>query len=130
MSEESCTAKRPSRGFTLIEVIGALVIFSLGVLMVLQLSDALGDQMEYAATASEIAVKVQERLDSLEAEPFSSLSAGTGEDTMMVNGTSYTLTATISTVTALLYQIDVDMSPASGYSGPTYSATSYSADSW
>ena len=121
---------KPPRGFTLIEVIGALVIFSLGVLMVLQLSDALGDQMEYAATASEIAVKVQERMDSLEAEPFSSLSAGSQVDTMSVNGTSYTLTTTVSTVTALLFQIDVAMAPVGGASGPTYSTTSYSADSW
>ncbi len=48
-------------GFTLIEVIGALVIFSLGVLGVMQLGVTLSVRMEEAALRSELAVVGQER---------------------------------------------------------------------
>jgi hypothetical protein len=40
----------------LIEVIGALVIFSVGVLMVMQVSGAMGILMRYAGVRSEIVV--------------------------------------------------------------------------
>jgi prepilin-type N-terminal cleavage/methylation domain-containing protein len=64
-------------GFTLIEVIGALVIFSVGVLMVIQVSGALGTQMRYAGIRSELAVHANQRLDSLHAEAFASVATGT-----------------------------------------------------
>ena len=82
MSYEPCRRAVPChQGFTLIEVIAALVIFSLGVLMVLRLTSALTAQMEYAATSSELVVRSEEPLDSLEALPFTSLVLGTTIDT-------------------------------------------------
>lgn len=117
-------------GFTLIEVIGALVIFSLGVIMVLRLTTALSEQMEYSAKTSEIVVRAQERLDSLEALDFASLAVGTADDTVTVLGTSYVRTASITKITAILYQIDVTMAPSLTGAGPTYSATSYAAAEW
>ena len=90
------------RGFTLIEVIAALVIFSVGVLMVLQLTTALSRQMEYAATASELVVRSEERLDSLEALPFTSLVPGTTVDTITIHGVPYLRTAAVTSVTGLL----------------------------
>ena len=73
MSGRSWSRSRSSGGFTLIEVIGALVIFSVGVLMVIQVSGALGTQMRYAGARSELSTMAGERLDSLESLPIASL---------------------------------------------------------
>ena len=124
------TPNPDSRGFTLIEVIAALVIFSLGVLMVLDLTTALSRQMKYAATTSELVVRAEERLDSLESLPFDSLSLGTRYDTLTVQGLSYGRTQVVSSVTGLLYQIQVTLAPLTAGAGPSYSATSYSAAEW
>lgn len=131
MSGGPCRGSGPLRGgFTLIEVIGALVIFSLGVIMVIQLSIALSGRMEYAAQTSELVARAQERLDSLEALPFDSLTLGSDVDTLSVRGVRYYLTATIAEVTGVLYEIDVTLEASPSGAGPDYSATSYSARSW
>ena len=117
-------------GFTLIEVIGALVIFSLGVLMVIQLTTALGRQMQYSAKSSEVVVRAEERLDSLEALDFDSLNLGTTEDTLTLAGTRYGRSVTVSQVTGVLYKIEIELAPLAGGSGPSYSATSYRAATW
>lgn len=129
MSEDPWSFRKCSSGFTLIEVIAALVIFAGGVLMVIQFSGSLSAQMEWAATTSEIVVLAQERLDSLEAVPFDSLSVGSSITSVTVRGTSYSLTTTITLVTAILLQLDVSIAPAAG-SGPSYATTSYAADNW
>ena len=108
---------------------GALLIFSMGVLMVLQLSAALGTQIRYAAVQSEIVVLANERLDSLEATPFDSLSIGTAADTTVVEGFSYQREAVISDVTPVLFMIVVTLTPLSG-AAPSYSATSYTSAVW
>jgi len=116
-------------GFTLIEVIGALVIFSVGVLMVLQLSGALGTQMRYAAARSEIAVMGSERLDSLEATPFDSLAVGTTTTSVTVTGQSYQRQVIVTQITPVLYRIDVTLSPVAS-TGPSYGVTSYRSAIW
>jgi prepilin-type N-terminal cleavage/methylation domain-containing protein len=117
------------RGFTLIEVIGALVIFSVGVLMVLQVSGALGVQMRYAGVRSEIVILANERLDSLEASPLASISAGTEQDTLSVQGIDYECTVTVTSITAVLAKIDVSLIPIGGV-GPSHALTSYASDVW
>lgn len=116
-------------GFTLIEVIGALVIFSVGVLMVIQVSGALGTQMRYAGTRSELAVHASQRLDSLEAEPFASVSAGTTLATLTVQGVEYECTVTVVQLTPVLKRIEVSLA-ATGGDGPSHSVTSYVGASW
>lgn len=118
-----------SSGFTLIEVVAALVIFAGGVLMVIQLSGSLAAQMERAAVTSEIVVAAQQRLDSLEAVPFASLATGTNTTALSVRGRSYAVTSTVTSVTAILRQIDVVVAPNGG-PGPTHELTGYSADHW
>jgi prepilin-type N-terminal cleavage/methylation domain-containing protein len=120
---------RRTSGFTLIEVIGALVIFSVGVLMVLQLSGVLGVQMQYSAARSEIAVLGGQLLDSLEATPFDSLSAGASASMIMVTDEYYKHSTIISQITPVLYQIVVSYTPMDG-DGPSYSATSYTSAVW
>ncbi len=129
MSEALCAPCRRPDGFTLIEVIGALVIFSVGVLMVIRLSTALGSEMNYAATMSQIVVTVQERMDSLEAQPFDSLTVGTSSTVVSVRGTPYTQAIAVTLQTALLKEMEVSMTPASS-GHPSYTATSYMANNW
>lgn len=106
------------------------MIFAGGVLVVIQLSGTLSTQMEWAATTSEIVVVAQERLDSLETVAFASLGTGTITDTVTVRGKLYTLETTVSTITALLKEVEVSLAPGTGLSGPSYSTTSYVADAW
>lgn len=116
-------------GFTLIEVIGALVIFAFGVLMVIQSSGALSTRMGYAARTSEVVVRAHEWVDSLEALPVHSLSTGTRSDTVTVGGVPYRREAVVSRRTALLVDLTVSLSPVDG-GGPVYTAHSHAAASW
>jgi prepilin-type N-terminal cleavage/methylation domain-containing protein len=121
---------RPIRGFTLIEVVGALVIFSVGVLMVLQASGALGSRMRYAGARSEIVVLANEKLDSLAAEAFGSLAAGTTQNDFTIDGQSFRRSVTITTMTPVLKRIDVSITPNAGSQGPSHSVTSYASAVW
>jgi prepilin-type N-terminal cleavage/methylation domain-containing protein len=129
LSASSCRTPHPKGGFTLIEVVGALLIFSVGVLMVIQVSGALGTQMRYAAIRSEIVVLTNERLDSLEAAPLASISAGTVADTVSVRGLSYERLVTVTSITAVLARIDVSIAPVEG-AGPSHAVTSYTSAAW
>ena len=116
-------------GFTLIEVIGALVIFSVGVLMVMQVSGALTTRMRYAGARSEIVVLANERLDSIESTPLDSLTAGSVTDTVTVQGWSYARVVTVTSVTSVLARVQVTLSPVDGV-GPSHALTSYTAAVW
>lgn len=116
-------------GFTLIEVVAALVIFSVGVLMVIRLSTASTTQMRYAGVSSALALRAAERLDSLEAEPFASLSPGTWTDVFVVSGLRYERTVTLTGLTPLLARVEVTLTPLDGQ-GPTLTTTSYVSESW
>ena len=129
MSRPSWTAFRPPDGFTLIEVIGALVIFSVGVLMVIQLSGGLGIQMRYAGAASELAVLTNVKLDSLEPLPIGSIAAGTVLDTIIVAGAAYERRVVVTSWTPVLSKIEVTIAPVGGI-GPSYSVTSYKSGTW
>lgn len=129
MSRQRWRWSRGAPGFTLIEVIGALVIFSVGVLMVIQMSGALAYRMRYAGARSTLVVYGNERLDSLEAAPFASVSAGTTVTSVTVEGTAYQSTVTVTTVTPVLKSIQVTVAPVAG-PGPTYTTTSYRSAVW
>jgi Tfp pilus assembly protein PilV len=122
--------ERPAPGFTLIEVVGALVIFSMGVLMVIQVSGALGFRMRYAGARSEIVFLANERLDSLAAEPFASLTPGTTQLDFSIEGMSFRRSVTITSMTPVLKRIDVSIAPLAGSEGPTHAVTSYASAVW
>lgn len=98
--------------------------------MVLRLTSALSAQMAYAATVSELVVRSEERLDSLEALPFTSLVLGSTADTITIRGVEYLRSATITKVTGLLYELQVTLARLDGGSGPSFTVTSYSAAQW
>ena len=116
-------------GFTLIEVVGALVIFSVGVLMVMRVGGALTTQMRYAGARSEIAVLTNEQLDSISATPFDSIIAGTSVDTVNVQGWTYQRTVTITSITPVLARIEVALAAVDS-AGPAHSVTSYTSTAW
>ena len=129
MSRRSWPTATGTAGFTLIEVIGALVIFSLGVLMVIQVSDALGVQMRYAGVRSQLVVLANERLDSLESEPVGSVTTGTTQYDVTVDGIEYECTVTVTQVTPALARFEVSLAAADG-EGPGHSVTSYNSTAW
>ena len=126
-------SNRRCGGFTLIEVMGALLVFVMGVLMVLRLSAAMTTQLEFSGVTSELVVVAHEQIDSLAATPFDSLEAKTEENDFKVGALEieYTKTVTVSLVNPLLYRFDVGVSLKDTLAwGPSYSVTTYSAGSW
>lgn len=116
-------------GFTLIEVIAALVIFSVGILMVMQVGGALSTQMRYAGTRSQIVVLANEQLDSIESMPFDSITSGTARDTVSVQGWSYERIVVVTSITAVLARVEVEMARVDSL-GPRHSVTSYTSAVW
>ncbi|MEM7416433.1 MAG: prepilin-type N-terminal cleavage/methylation domain-containing protein [Gemmatimonadota bacterium] len=116
-------------GFTLIEVLGALVIFSVGILMVMQVGNSLTVQMRNAGARTEIVELAGSSLDSIEAMPLDSLTAGTVVDTMTVQGWAYQRNVVVTSITAVLARVDVTISPVSG-EGPSHDVTSYVSGTW
>ena len=110
-------------------MIGALVIFAVGILMIMQLSGALTTQMRYAGVRSEIVALANEQVDSIESSPFDSITAGTLEDTVAVQGWSYRRRVTVSTLTPVLARIEVELFRVDSL-GPSHAVTSYTSAVW
>jgi Tfp pilus assembly protein PilV len=125
------TRRRPRvGGFTLIEVIGALLVFSAGLIMLLSLTRSLAQRLEWAALNSLITTEGQERLDSLDAVAYPALAVGSDVDTLTVRGSSYRRTQTITQFTALVRRAVVRLEPLGSADGPTFEATIYSSGEW
>ena len=122
-------AIRGSRGFTLIEIIGALVVFSAGVLMLLGLTGVLTMQLGLAAERSAVAVEVQDRLDSLRSVPYDSLLPGTYSDTIVLRGRAFLRTQTVLQATPMVREIQVTVKPADG-PGPETTVSSFVQRQW
>ena len=118
--------RRPNqeRGFTLIEVMGALVVFSLGVLMMVQLTGVLSELLERAGLRSEMAVIGQAKLDSLELIPYTSLVLGVTVDTAQLRGTKLVWKTTTTQPSVLLRQVNLSVVPSTP-PGPTFSGETY-----
>ena len=110
-------------------MIGSLVIFAVGILMIMQVSGALATQMRYAGVRSEIVALANERLDSLESTPFDSITAGVFEDTVTVQGWSYRRRVAVSSLTPVLARIEVELVRVDS-AGPSHAVTSYTSEAW
>ena len=116
-------------GFTLIEVIGALVVFSMGVLMVVGMAGTLTVTMDRAATRSELAVLGQARLDSLELVDYTTLTVGTTTTYTSIRGETYAWTVIVSDSTAVMRHVEVTATSSSG-SGPSFGGSAFVDRSW
>ncbi len=116
-------------GFTLIEVIGALLIFSVGVIMVLSVTSALSRRMEYSAVKSVINVQGQHRMDSLMTQPYAAVSVGTTTTSLTVRGISYTRRLQVTQKSPLLRVAYLRIYPATSV-WPTFADSTYVRDVW
>lgn len=105
------------------------MIFSVGILMIMQVSGALTTQMRYAGVRSEIVALANERIDSIESEPFGSIAAGTTEDTLDVQGWSYRRRVVVTSLTPVLARVEVELIRVDSL-GPAHSVTSYTSAVW
>jgi prepilin-type N-terminal cleavage/methylation domain-containing protein len=122
--------RAPRAGFTLIEVIGALLVFSIGVVMLLQITTSLSARLEWAALSSLITAEGRERLDSLDALAYTSLPVGTDVDTLTFRGVTYRRTQQITQFTALVRRAQVTIQPLGTANGPTFDASVFSSGTW
>ena len=77
-------ASRSERGFTLIEVLVALSIMSLGMIGILALQKAATSASGYSRRATEAAVLAEDRLEEMRTLPLSTVTDGT--DTVDASG--------------------------------------------
>jgi prepilin-type N-terminal cleavage/methylation domain-containing protein len=118
-------------GFTLIEVLAAMIIFSAGLVMMLSLTEALGDSLEHSAINTLVTARGQQTMDSLGGVAYSSLTVQTRTDTLTFRSVRYSRAQIVTQYSPLVKKIVVTITPLSGSgTGPDYNATSYLADSW
>jgi Tfp pilus assembly protein PilV len=122
--------RREGGGFTLIEVIGALLIFSIGVIMLLQLTSSLSERLEYAALNSVITAEGQERMDSLSALSYSSFTVGVEVDTMTFRGVRYRRTQEVTQFRPLVREVELTIEPLGTAEGPSYTTSTLVSEAW
>ncbi len=110
-------------------MIGALVIFAAGILMIMQVSGALTTQMRYAGVRSQIVALANEQVDSIESAPFDSINAGISEDTVTVQGWEYRRMVSVTALTPVLARVEVELIRVDSM-GPSHSVTSYTSAVW
>ena len=120
---------RTRNGFTLIEVLGALLVFSMGVLMTLNLTDGMSERLSRSALRSEVLVRARAHLDSIEASAGSGLSPSSVERSVTLQGRSYRETLSVSVFSPLVLEVRVTVEPASG-PGPRETLTSFVSVPW
>lgn len=118
-----------TEGFTLIEVIGAVLVFSAGVLMVAQLTGRLSIQMEWSAARSELVALAQEGMEDLEDQPYDAVPVGTTVDVLVIRGGDYIRTVEVTQYGPLIREVAVSIVP-DGRPGPRFSASTYIRDDW
>jgi prepilin-type N-terminal cleavage/methylation domain-containing protein len=117
-------------GFTLIEIMGALVIFSVGVLAAMRLSGGLGDRLEYAALRTQVVQAAHERADSLRALGYDGLAPGTTASiTPTLMNRAYRIDLAIDQYSPLVRRVEVTAEPNAGR-GPIHRVTHYVATEW
>ncbi len=121
--------KGETAGFTLIEVMGALVVFSMGVLLILSLSGALSTQVRQAALRSSVMVEVQQALDSLGGRSFDSLTVGNTQDTLWIRGSLYSRTKSVTQTHPITLEVSVTLEPLRD-PGPSYTASTLVLQTW
>jgi hypothetical protein len=111
-------------------VIGALVIFSGGVILAVSLSRALTMQMSHATLRSEVSALGRQTMDSLNLVPYDQAAVG-GPNTQTVpfSGRDFSRTITVVQDGVRARRIEVQIvSPLAG--GPTFNGTAWVVQPW
>jgi len=120
---------RDRAGFTLIEVIGAVLFFALAVGMATQLAGSLSRQVERAALRAGVTSAAQERLEEMERLPYDSLTVGTTMDTITIRGREFASTREVTEFGTRVRSVRVSIEPVGG-SGPSQELTGYVFGPW
>ena len=112
-------------GFTLVEVMVALVILAVGALALTQLSLSVALLMRQSGERTELIAAAENRLESVQARPFAQIGPGVELDTLSLHGTRYERRLTITAPNARTRQITIDLRTPSGTGGLSYSALTY-----
>jgi len=110
--------------FTLIEVLGALIVFSVGVLMVMSMTSSLNTLYHVNSVRTNLAIVGQQRLDSIAALEYDSVSVGSVADTMTISNEAYTCTMTVTQTVPTGRTVQVSLVPTDGL-GPAFEGTVY-----
>ena len=110
-------------GFTLVEVMVALVILATGALALTHLSLSVAMLMQQSTAKTELIALAENRLESVQARDYADIDPGIEEDTVSVRGKQYIRRITITAPNARMREIAVDLS--SRYDALTYSTLTY-----
>jgi prepilin-type N-terminal cleavage/methylation domain-containing protein len=110
-------------GFTLVEVMVALVILALGALALTHLSLSIAVLMQQSTAKTELIALAENRLERVQARDYDDIDPGTELDTVSVRGKPYVRRITITAPNARTRQIQVDL--RSSQDPLTYSTLTY-----
>lgn len=116
-------------GFTLIEVMAALVIFAAGVLMAARLAGGLSVQVRQSGLRAAVVSATQERMEEMESLPFDELDPGSTVESLTIQGRAYERTTVVTDYAPRIRSIEVTVAP-DGPEGPEESLLSYAWDPW
>lgn len=111
------------RGFTLVEVMVALVILATGALAITQLSLSVAMLMQQSTAKTELITFAENRLEAVQAMEYEEIVAGVLEDTVVVRGHPYVRRVTITEPNSRMREIRIDL--RSSVESLTYSALTY-----
>ncbi len=101
------SALADERGLTLVEVVVALLVLSVGLLAVAGMTLSVGTQVRRAGLYTDQNLVAQERLDRAAARGWNGTSTGTTVDTVVRNGVEWEVTEIVSDLSARLRQVEV-----------------------
>ena len=110
-------------GFTLVEVMVALVILAVGALTLTQLSLSVAVLMQQSSAKTELIALAENRLESVQARGYDALTSGVEADTVRVRGRQFVRRVTITAPNARTRQITIDL--RSDEADLTYSTLTY-----
>jgi len=110
-------------GFTLVEVMVALVILAVGALTLTQLSLSVAVLMQQSSAKTELIALAENRLESVQARGYDAIAPGVEQDTVRVRGRAFVRRVTITSPNARTRQITIDLT--SDEADLTYSTLTY-----
>ena len=119
----------PSSGFTLIEVMGALLILTVGMVSATRLATASMERLDYVEHKSEAVRIAGERVDSLSAVSYATLTPRTWGDTIQRGADRWAMSHTVTQWSTRVRRLEVTAQLVGDTlaSGPL---RAYVADSW
>ncbi len=109
MSEKRPRTTLAREGFSLVEVLVALVVLSVGVLAVTGMAASSVTLVRNGLNLTNSTLAAQQVLDGYLVLPFDSITLGTAADTINLGGQVYTVASTVTDVSAQLAVEDEDV---------------------